>query len=175
VLDRNQLTVAERQMAQGHGSSLENSSAEAAGPNAGDAEYVVGYRRPPKHARFQPGRSGNPRKRPRGARSLADMIRKIVGQLVTVTENGRTRRIPRLEAVLLRIVGEAMRGEARSLRLLLQLTERYGDSAQTNADREEQAAEDLEILRRYLPDLGAVDSQAADPGNDEEAENGRVS
>ena len=119
---------------------------------AADADNRVGYRRPPRHSRFQPGQSGNPRGRPRGVKSLSDIVRKIVGQKVTVTENGRVRRVPRLEAILLRAAGEASRGDARALRLLLQLTERYGESAQT-AEHEMTGAEDLAILRRYLPDF----------------------
>jgi hypothetical protein len=99
------------------------------------------------------GQSGNPRGRPKGVKSLPDIVRKIVGQKVTVTENGRTRRMPRLEAILLRAAGEASRGDPRALRLLLQLTERYGESVQTGADREVTGAEDLAILRRYLPDF----------------------
>jgi hypothetical protein len=120
---------------------------------AADADNRVGYRRPPKHSRFQPGRSGNPRGRPLGVKSLSDIVRKIVGQKATVTENGRVRRVPRLEAILLPAAGEASRGDPRALRLLLQLTERYGESVQTGADREVTGAEDLAILRRYLPDF----------------------
>ena len=116
-----------------------------------DADHRVGYRRPPRHSRFQPGQSGNPRGRPRGVKSLPDIVRKIVGQKVTVTENGRVRRVPRLEAILLRAAGEASRGDPPALRLLLQLTERYGESAQTGTEREMTGAEDLVILRRYLP------------------------
>ena len=71
---------------------------------------------------------------------------------MTVTENGRARRVPRLEAILLRAAGEASRGDAPALKLLLQLTERYGESAQAGASQETMAAEDLAILRRYLPD-----------------------
>jgi Family of unknown function (DUF5681) len=128
---------------------------EAAGADADDR---VGYRRPPKHSRFRSGQSGNPRGRPAGVKSLSDIVRKIVGQKVTITENGRARRVPRLEAILLRAAGEASRGDAPALRLLLQLTERYGESAQTGAERETMAAEDIAILRRYLPDFDAPPS-----------------
>ena len=118
-----------------------------------DANNRVGYRRPPRPGRFQPGQSGNPRGRLKSVKSLSDIVRKIVGQKGTVSENGRTRRIPRLEAILLRAAGEASRGDPRALRLLLQLTERYGESVQTGADSEVTEAEDLAILRRYLPDF----------------------
>jgi hypothetical protein len=64
--------------------------------------------------------------------------------------------VPRLEAILLRAAGEASRGDASALRVLLQLTERYGESAQSGANCDDAAAEDIEILRRYLPDLDAA-------------------
>jgi hypothetical protein len=136
-------------------------------------EERVGYRRPPKHSRFQPGQSGNPGGRPLGVKSLSDIVRKIVGQKVTVTENGRTRRIPRLEAILLRAASEASRGDAVSLRLLLQLAERYGESAQTGAERQTIAADDAAILRRYLPDLASLALEAAGPETSAKAEHER--
>jgi hypothetical protein len=141
----------------------------AAGADATDS---VGYRRPPAHSRFKPGQSGNPRGRPTGVKSLSDIVRKIVGQKVTVTENGRTRRIPRLEAILLRAAGEASRGDARALRLLLQLTERYGESAQAGVSRDEMAAEDIAILQRYLPDLDVSDPQETVPESAKETKHG---
>jgi uncharacterized protein DUF5681 len=139
----------------------------ATGDAAGaDANNRVGYRQPPKHSRFQPGRSGNPGGRPPGVKSLSDIVRKIVGQKVTVTENGRARRVPRLEAILLRAASEASRGDGRALRLLLQLTERYGESAQTGAERETIVAEDVAILRRYLADFNDPSPTAMDPETD---------
>jgi len=62
----------------------------------------------------------------------------------------------------LRAAGEASRGDARALRLLLQLSERYGESAQTGADHETMAAKDFNILRRYVPDFDAPLSDEMD-------------
>jgi Family of unknown function (DUF5681) len=137
------------------------------------ADNRVGYRRPPRHSQFPPGQSGNPRGRPKGVKSLPDIVRKIVGQKVTVTENGRARRVPRLEAILLRAAGEASRGDAPALRLLLQLTERYGQSAQTGAEREMTGAEDIAILRRYLPGFDDPCSTEMAPETDAEAKRER--
>jgi len=148
-----------------------NSVSAKTGPPTG-ADNRVGYRRPRNTSRFQPGQSGNPGGRPLGVKSLSDMVRKIVGQRVTVTESGRTRRIPRLEAILLRAASEASRGDAASLRLLLQLAERYGESAQTGAERETIAAEDVAILRRYFPDLTSSAPEPVDPDTNAEAEHG---
>jgi hypothetical protein len=133
--------------------SLEVASSPGVEPGPDEGDERVGYRRPPKRTRFQPGQSGNPRGRPRGSRSLSDIVRKVVGQKVAITEKGVTRRVPRIEAILLRAAGDASRGDARALRLLLQLAERYGESAASGAEHEKLAAEDLAILHRYLPDL----------------------
>jgi hypothetical protein len=132
----------------------ETEDAPAWDTGEGPTSEQVGYRRPPRRTRFQPGQSGNPRGRPKGVKSLSDIVRKIVGQKVSVTENGRTWRIPRLEAILLRAAGEASRGDAGALRLLLQLAERYGESAQSGSERETIAAEDAAIMRRYFRVLG---------------------
>src|SRR5438309_801594 len=96
----------------------------------------IGYKRPPKATRFAPGQSGNPRGRPRGVKSLSDIVRKIAGQTMTITENGRRRRVPWLEGVLLRSAVEALRGDQRQLRLLLPLFERYGETPQGPAASE---------------------------------------
>ena len=48
----------------------------------------VGYGRPPRATQFQPGKSGNPKGRPKGSRSVADILREIIGQKIKVTENG---------------------------------------------------------------------------------------
>ena len=117
-------------------------------------------------ASFSPGGAVIPPDVRRASSPLSDIVRKIVGQKVTVTENGRTRRVPRLEAILLRAASEASRGDGRALRLLLQLTERYGESAQTGVERETIGFEDIAILRRYLADFNDPSPTAMDPETD---------
>ena len=113
-------------------------------------EERVGYGRPPMATRFAPGKSGNPRGRPRGTRSVGAILQDVFGQKVSVTENGRTRRVPAIEGMLRRLANDALRGEAGAMKLLLSLLERYGDSAETTVKLADMLAEDKEILALYL-------------------------
>jgi Family of unknown function (DUF5681) len=78
------------------------------------AAYEVGYGRPPLEHRFQPGRSGNPRGRPKGARNLASVVAATLGERIVVTENDRRKRITKLEAAVKQLVNRAAAGDARS-------------------------------------------------------------
>jgi hypothetical protein len=123
------------------------------------ADYTVGYGRPPKASQFKKGRSGNPKGRPRGSRSIGATLQAIIGQKIAVTEHGATRRIPALEVMLRRLTNDAMRGDVGGLKLLLSLIERYAQSPQTEHRVADLLSEDLMILARYQQNPG---SSAAD-------------
>jgi hypothetical protein len=113
------------------------------------ASYEVGYRKPPAHGRFQPGHSGNPRGRPKGSRPVGAILQGVLQQKVAVTEHGRTRKLPVLEVMLRRLAADAMRSDARALKMLLSLADRYGGSGETAIDLGSLLAEDLAILQHY--------------------------
>ena len=96
--------------------------------SSGTSDYVVGYRRPPKATQFAAGKSGNPKGRPKGSRSVGAVLKDILQQKIAVTENGKTRRIPALEVMLRRLANDAMRNDPNAIRLLLSLIDRYSDS-----------------------------------------------
>jgi hypothetical protein len=83
-------------------------------PRASD--YVVGYRRPPKATRFTAGKSGNPKGRPKGSRSVGAVLQDIIQQKIAVTENGKTRRISALEVMRRSLCGSRRAGPALSWR-----------------------------------------------------------
>lgn len=63
-------------------------------------EPPVGYASPPKATRFRPGVSGNPKGRPRGARNFSSIVAATLGERIVVNENGRRRRITKLETAV---------------------------------------------------------------------------
>jgi hypothetical protein len=81
-------------------------------------EAQVGYRRPPAATRFAKGRSGNPKGRPRG-KAKALPYESVLGQIVTVTEGGQTKRFTAAEAFLLKLMQDSLAGDAAAARDML--------------------------------------------------------
>lgn len=116
----------------------------------GSSDYEVGYGRPPKANQFQPGQTGNPRGRPKGSRSVDVILQDISSRKMTIAEQGRTQRIPKLEVMLLQLANHATRGDLRALKLYLEFIDRYCRRAGGSVRSEEITSEDLEILADYL-------------------------
>lgn len=113
--------------------------------------YEVGYGRPPREHRFRPGKSGNPGGRPKGARNLASVVAATLGERIAVTENGRRKRITKLEAAVKQLVNRAAAGDARPMQLLLALVQACDSRPPPSSGPEEPADAIVldEIRRRF--------------------------
>lgn len=81
--------------------------------------YAVGYGKPPRAHQFQPGKSGNPRGRPRKSRNMLTLLDEELDRLIIIKEGGRERKIPKREAIAKRFVASALQGDLRSIEALL--------------------------------------------------------
>ena len=75
----------------------------------------VGYGHPPTRSQFKPGQSGNPKGRPKGSRNLRHAIEQMLTDKITVREGDNVRRVTRLEAVLLKQLTQALKGDLRAI------------------------------------------------------------
>jgi hypothetical protein len=98
-----------------------------------DLEEAVGYCRPPRRTQFQKGQSGNPKGRPRGSRSLAAVLTEVLTEKVTVTENGKRRRITKLQVASTQLVNKAATGNVAAMRLLMALVQLVESKAEPAA------------------------------------------
>lgn len=112
----------------------------------------IGYGRPPKKSQFKPGQSGNPKGRPKGSVNLATDLSSELGELISVKENGRTRRISKQRALVKSLAAKALQGDIRALTTLLTLQTRIPSETNSPVLPILEAGE-LDILRRYAPRL----------------------
>ena len=139
-------------------------------PDDTSAPYEVGYGKPPKHTRFQPGRSGNPKGRPAGQPNLKTHLKRALNEKVIVREGERTQRISKLDAFVRRTVNGGLQGDAKQFQNLLLLLRTVGF-----LDEEERAAfplttEDDAIIAAFLKSLGHdSEENASAPSEDTDA------
>jgi len=89
-----------------------NRGEKSASDNA--AHVPVGYGQPPLASRFKPGTSGNAKGRPKGSKNLKTLIREAMTASISIQEGEKTRRVTRLEGVVLRQLQSALKGSDRA-------------------------------------------------------------
>jgi hypothetical protein len=137
------------------------------------SNYEVGYGRPPKETQFRLGQSGNPTGSRKGSKTIGVRLQELMNSKVTVTEGGRSRRISRLDVMLRQLTNDAMRGDQRALKLLMEFLHRYGAEVQGTVRSEEITSEDLEILSDYVRRTGSSNSDlnvSPNEGDDDDGE-----
>ena len=110
----------------------------------------VGYGRPPKSNQFKPGRSGNPKGRPKGAKNEATILHELLHRKIPIREGGRTCKIMVLEAILTRFAEDSLKGNTKSAAFLLN---RHGAVESGEPQRSDLNDDDQEILNAYTQRL----------------------
>ncbi len=89
------------------------------------SDYTVGYGNPPLIRRFKKDQSGNRRGRPRGSKNRKTIVRGIVNEMHTVTEDGQQRSRSTLELMLLALRNLAAEGNVRAFRAYKKYLAKY--------------------------------------------------
>jgi hypothetical protein len=84
------------------------------------ADYDIGYGKPPRGKRFEPGKSGNPGGRPKDEPDrLGEIVQEVLDAPMQYRQNGRTKTATRREVGLRLLVEKAVKGDVGAAELLL--------------------------------------------------------
>ena len=114
-------------------------------------DYKVGYRKPPPAGRFKKGQSGNPKGRTKGHKNLKSIIEGVLAKPVSITERGKRRTIPAIEAMLLETMADALKRDPKARALMTNLA--LQSDAQAPPEATPNAAKDNEVMQRLIARL----------------------
>ena len=117
------------------------------------ASKDTGYGKPPKSGQFAKGRSGNPKGRAKGTRNFTTVVGEVMREKVMITKRGKRRSITAMEAVLQRLMMNALQGDAKATAMVVNLALQMSRDAAGSGQPVPTAAQDAQIVRRALERL----------------------
>lgn len=116
-------------------------------PEEEPKDYEVGYGKPPKHTRFQPGRSGNPKGRPKRTKDAETLIERELERPIRIKEGGASRTLTMREAFIKSLVTAAIKGEKDARKLVFTFVMNQQDVEGLTVDAADQQALDAFLAR----------------------------
>ena len=107
--------------------------------------YKVGYGKPPKETQWKKGQSGNPKGRPKKTKDLEKLFDQELSQNIRIHENGETRTLTKLEAIVKGTVLDALKGNPKARKIILDVSK-----GQLSVDAFEADASDQKALQTFL-------------------------
>ncbi len=117
------------------------------------SDYTVGYKKPPVASRFQPGKSGYPKGRKKGSKNLKTLIKEAMTSLILIQEGSTSRRVSKIEAVVMRQLQSALKGNERSAMASIKMALLVGlldDSDKTAGEATALSAADEQIIEQLM-------------------------
>ena len=133
-----------------------NRSSSQRGNTPERAVDEVGYGKPPRAHQFNPGQSGNPKGRPKGAKNEATILCDLLNRKIAVREGGRARKITVFEAILLRFTEDALKGNTKSAAFIFN---RYAGMQVGSPLNDDISQDDRAVLDAFVRQLEAQHSQ----------------
>lgn len=114
------------------------------------ADYDTGFAKPPKAGQFDPGQSGNPAGKPKGARSMRTLLVELLDQPVTMSIKGVQHQVSAKQAVLNRLLMQALTGKTQDADLLVRLIKHALPEQFADEPSDHLSADETDILQRMV-------------------------
>jgi Family of unknown function (DUF5681) len=96
-------------------------------------DYEVGYKKPPLHSRFKAGNRANLRGRGKRKKlTEAEILKNVLNFPAEFRDRGKSKRAPRIELIVKRYGTAALKGDARSAAMLLELRKHFKSHGEIN-------------------------------------------
>lgn len=113
--------------------------------------YEVGYGKPPKHTQFKPGKSGNPKGKPKGSKSLSTIIKEEANKKIEIKEGGKVKKITKAQALVKSMIANGIKGDNKSASNALSMIGEIDAQTLENKDiQESYGKDDLEVLKSHI-------------------------
>jgi len=127
-------------------------------PRQPTGDYEVGYCKPPIETRF-PNQFSNRKGRPKGSKSLAELLEEILDSTIDVRDrNGRVSKVKVKKAIATKQVEAALKGDVRTFLAIAKLLDRTAHARDRDAvtpaemsDAADEAIIDAFLARRLAP------------------------
>jgi hypothetical protein len=129
-------------------------------------DYPVGYGKPPKHTQFKPGKSGNPKGRPKGIRNLNTDLEEELSLKILVTEGGQQQQTTKQRAMLKSLFAKALNGDVRASGVLINLILGLEQTRIAAQSTDAMVEEDLAILEAFKDKILKQSSKTGDAHNE---------
>src|SRR5215203_4188292 len=119
----------------------------------GKKAYPVGYGKPPVHTQFKKGVSGNPKGKKKGQKGLKAVVEKVFHEKVTVRTARGIRKVTKLDALVQRLMNDALTGDGKAVTHIVRLAKEAGltqEAAAIDAASQDLSEEDRLSMQRYM-------------------------
>jgi hypothetical protein len=106
--------------------------------------------------RFEPGKSGNPKGRPRKTANVDTAILNAIGKTVIMTQNGRRKRIRKVDVAVTQLVNKSASGDLPATKFALGLAQKAHDRAAEAGPPRVMTVSDQEIAARVVERLTQI-------------------
>ena len=115
--------------------------------------YLVGYKKPPMASWFKPGTSGYPQGRKKGSKNLKTLIKQAMIANILIQEGSTSRRVSKIEAVVMRQLQSALKGNERAAMAAIKMAMLVGlldDADKTAEEAAALSAADEQIIEQLM-------------------------